>query len=661
MSDLIDARDTVKTSEQMIEELQEREGRFRLLFENAPLGYQSLDENGCFIEVNQAWLDTLGYACEEVIGKSFSDFLHPDWKDHFKENFLRFKAVGAVLGVEFEMVKKDGSYILVSFNGKIGKDEKGRFRQTHCILYDITDQNQAAQKLIESENRFRTMADGLPLIVWVHDHEGKQQFVNKTFLEFFGVTQEDVKKDSWQILVHPDDADAYANEFFACVRNQRPFHGQTRVNRFDGEWRWMESWSRPRFSSIGEYLGHVGTSADITDRKTAEEALKDLTKNLELRIKERIAFAEERTRQLQQLALELSNAEDIERKRLAMILHDDLQQQLGALRFNLFTLLPEDSITAETKERLLQFEGLIDQAIKKTRSLSHELSPPVLHQSGFLAALNWLIKDVQEKHGQQVTLKSMSEAEPESSAVASILYRSARELLFNALKHSGTKTAFIEADVEGDFIKFSVKDHGKGCDVEMIKARTNDAPGFGLFNIKERINFLGGQFEIDSIPGNGCCVALRVPKKPEGTLQPTDIPAQVILKKKKQHQTHPTDQLRIMLVDDHASMRQGLSMLLRSNHDFELVAEASDGIEAVKMAQDFSPDIILMDVSMPEMDGIEATAIIKKNQPYIRIIGLSMHEDENTKQRMIAAGASAYISKVARVNKIIEVIRNERI
>ena len=114
------------------------EEKFRLLYKNAPLPYQSLDINGCFIEVNQAWLDVLGYQREEVIGKSFGNFLHPDWKDHFKENFPRFKAIGEILGVEFEMVKRDGSLIMVSFTGKIGTDLEGCFQQSHCIFDDIT-------------------------------------------------------------------------------------------------------------------------------------------------------------------------------------------------------------------------------------------------------------------------------------------------------------------------------------------------------------------------------------------------------------------------------------------------------------------------------------------------------------------------------------------
>ena len=102
--------------------LRESEEKFKLLYEKAPIGYQSLDEHGHFLEVNQAWLDTLGYTREEVIGKSFGDLLHPDWVDHFKQNFPRFKAIGEIPDVEFEMVKKDRSLIMVNINGKIGRD-----------------------------------------------------------------------------------------------------------------------------------------------------------------------------------------------------------------------------------------------------------------------------------------------------------------------------------------------------------------------------------------------------------------------------------------------------------------------------------------------------------------------------------------------------------
>jgi len=142
----------------------------RHLYERAPLAYQSLDNDGCFIEVNQAWLDILGYAKDEVIGRNFSEFLHQDCRNHFKQNFPRFKAIGEVQGVEFEMVKKDGTTILVSLHGKIGINPEGHFQQTHCIFHDITKLKLDEDALRESEVRFRVLHNASSSGILIHDH-----------------------------------------------------------------------------------------------------------------------------------------------------------------------------------------------------------------------------------------------------------------------------------------------------------------------------------------------------------------------------------------------------------------------------------------------------------------------------------------------------------
>jgi PAS domain S-box-containing protein len=170
--------------------LPESERLFKMLYEKAPLGYQSLDENGHFIVVNQTWLDTLGYTREEVIGKSFADFLHPDWRDHFRENFPRFKAIGEIMGVEFQMVKKNGDFILVAFNGKIGRDQDGNFLQTHCILDDITERRRVEKHLKESGEKFKFLMQQAPFVVEIYDLNGLQMSVNKAYEELWGFPAE---------------------------------------------------------------------------------------------------------------------------------------------------------------------------------------------------------------------------------------------------------------------------------------------------------------------------------------------------------------------------------------------------------------------------------------------------------------------------------------
>ncbi len=125
--------------------LTQSEERFQHLFERAPLGYQSLDENGYFIEVNEAWLNTLGYSKEEVVGKWFGDFLAPEFVEAFRERFPIFKSKGKIHS-EFEMIHKNGERRYIAFEGRIGYKNDGKFEKTHCILSDITDQKKTQIK-----------------------------------------------------------------------------------------------------------------------------------------------------------------------------------------------------------------------------------------------------------------------------------------------------------------------------------------------------------------------------------------------------------------------------------------------------------------------------------------------------------------------------------
>ncbi|RPI86671.1 MAG: PAS domain S-box protein [Chloroflexi bacterium] len=166
---------------------------------------------------------------------------------------------------------KDGAFL-----GWVGASVDIQVRkEIEQALKDREDQ------LVWSERRFRAMADGTPVIIWVSNTNAQNEFVNQAYLEFFGVTLEQIQSEGWQPLLHPDDAARYVQINEECYRERKPFHAQSRVRHFNGEWRWIDAYGQPRFSESGEFLGMVGSALDITEQKHAERYLEHYTKELE--------------------------------------------------------------------------------------------------------------------------------------------------------------------------------------------------------------------------------------------------------------------------------------------------------------------------------------------------------------------------------------------
>ncbi len=187
VAELEESEARLKGTEQL---LRESEERFRLLYENAPLGYQSLDEDGFFLEVNQAWLDTFGYSREDVIGKWFGDFLSPAYQELFKTAFSCFKASGEIHRVELEVMRKDGARITVSLDGKISRDEHGKFKQTHCILYDITEAKRSEEALRRSEEFNRRLLEQMPAGIVCLARDGTIEYVNPVAKRMGGIRED---------------------------------------------------------------------------------------------------------------------------------------------------------------------------------------------------------------------------------------------------------------------------------------------------------------------------------------------------------------------------------------------------------------------------------------------------------------------------------------
>ncbi len=252
----------------------EKEERFQALFNRAPLGYQSLDSEGNFIEVNWTWLETLGYKREEVIGKWFGDFLAPQYREAFRERFPLFKERGSIHS-EFEMICRNGEHVFIAFDGKIGFDIDGNFLQTHCILQDITGEKKNELSLRESNARHSAMIENIADVIAIIDAQGINRYKSPNIEKWFGWRPEElVGRDTWE-QVHPDDLEGMQC-FFASLLKEEEASGtaECRYRCKDGSFKWISltAVNLIHNPSIGGVLLNY---RDESARKAVEDELRE--------------------------------------------------------------------------------------------------------------------------------------------------------------------------------------------------------------------------------------------------------------------------------------------------------------------------------------------------------------------------------------------------
>ncbi len=262
-------------------ELKESEKRFQLLFTQAPLGYQSLDFDGKFIEVNPQWLKTLGYQREEVIGKWFGDFLCPEYVEGFRKRFPLFKSQGFIHS-EFEMLSKDGQRLMIAFEGKIGYDSNGEFKQTHCILQDITKRKKMEYQLYNEKEQFKTTLISIGDGVISTDTQGVILIMNKVAEQLTGWTQAEAIGQSIETVfqIINEFTRVKCNNPVAKVLAQKQvieLANHTLLISKYGIERPIEDSAAPIIDERGNLTGVVLVFRDFTEKKKNHDEIKYLS------------------------------------------------------------------------------------------------------------------------------------------------------------------------------------------------------------------------------------------------------------------------------------------------------------------------------------------------------------------------------------------------
>ncbi len=358
--------------------------------------------------------------------------------------------------------------------------------------------------LRRSEARFQEMASSIPGMVFqfVLHRDGAMEFsfISEGCKDFFGVEQEEVQRnvEAFFGLMRAEDSTALRQSVTDSAESLSLLDYSGRMIVHDEE-KWLRALARPARLQSGDTFWN-GMFVDITEVKRAEERL--------LKYQGR----------LKKLAAELSQAEQRERRRIAMGLHDDVGQNLSVLKMHLQALRKKQT-DPSSAARLDEMIELADKSIVEVGTLTFELSPAILFELGLGAAVEWLIEQFRRVHNLRCDFRQEGEEKPLDDDLRATLFRALKELLINVVKHAGTDEVHVLLKQTEGQICLIVDDNGIGFDPSRQGAYLGGRTGgFGLFSIEERLGYVGGTVKIESKPEKGTRITLTAPL--EDDLQP---------------------------------------------------------------------------------------------------------------------------------------------
>ncbi|MDT7856008.1 PAS domain S-box protein [Rubrivirga sp. S365] len=483
-------------------DLRASEERYRVLVEGAT-GYAMFmtDAEGRVTMWNRGAEATFGVAEADALGRPARFIFTPEDRAAgvFEAELDTARETGQAADDRWH-ARADGSRFWANGVMMALRGEGGAVRGFAKVLRDNTAHKEAEDALRASEERFRRTAETVPDILFTADPDGRIGYVNPRFMEVTGQTADAaLGTEMWEDLVHPDDRAAAEAVLDAGRGGTEPYAARYRMEVAGGQYRWFLTRAQPVRDDAGALTGWFGTVTDIDQIVQAEEEIQALNETLERRVRQRTALA-------RRLLARLTVAEEEERRRIAQVLHDDLQQQLYGLSMTLSVLRQGGAANAPLLDRAT---ATLDDAVALTRTLASELSPAVLRMEDVVEVFEWLAEHVRARYGLAVEVEVEPGCRIADRSTRATLYQVLREALFNVVKHADVERARLTARRDGGTVVVAVEDEGAGFDPEQAAGR--GGTGLGLESVQGRLDLVGGRVEIDSSPGGGTRIAFVVP------------------------------------------------------------------------------------------------------------------------------------------------------
>jgi len=483
------------------EELRVSEQRYRAVLEDQSDVISRYSSDGTLLFVNDAYCRLVGRPRDSLVGYKWSPIPVPEDLLMIEEELARLSPSNPVVTIENRIRTGDGRIRWVQFVNRAFFNESGRLIETQSVGRDVTERKELQDRLLASAREIEDLYDSAPCGYHSLAADGTYVRINATELGWIGCRRAEVVGKLKPAAFFTEAGRAqFDKNFPEFLRKGRVSGLEFDLVGRNGQTRRVSVSATVVRDADGAFKMSRGVMFDVTDRHRALAALRTMTEHLEQRVAER-------TEQLRALVSDLEAAEDRERRQIARDLHDDLGQTLAAAQVRLAGLCSDarDNVSIPAKA----VAALIDQANASTRSLAAQLAPAVLYELGLTPALEWLCEEVGRTFGLEVSVYDDGRPKPLSQEVRAILFRGVRELVINVAKHARTDSATIELDRTDDQIVIRVSDGGVGYD----PAAKAEMPrrGLGLVSVRERLSLIGGNLEVQSIPGNGTVAVLSAP------------------------------------------------------------------------------------------------------------------------------------------------------
>ncbi|HYE42715.1 MAG TPA: ATP-binding protein, partial [Caulobacteraceae bacterium] len=497
----------------------------------------------------------------------------------------------------------------------------------------------------ESEERFRSIANSAPILVWVTNADRKRAFVNQTYVEFMGGTYDEGLNRDWREYLHPDDWERILQEQVAGEGSLKPFSLEARYKRFDGQWRWLRSFSRPRFSPTGELLGFVGAAYDVTEERQVQADLEHINDLLAERVSQALAEKE-----LAEAALIRAQKLEALGRLTGGVAHDFnnlLTVVVGAL--DMILKHPDD---AAKRKRMAEAAMA---AARRGEQLTHQLLAFSRRQ-----ALRPALCDVNALIGESEPLMRRAVGEAvqfetrlcEGEAIVKVDPAQFEAAVFNLLVNARDatpdggritiETAWREleagdvADVPaGRHVSVRITDTGQGMAPDVL-ARVFEpfyttkpqgkGTGLGLSQVYGFAQQSGGGINIESEPGAGTSVTIFLPASAEALPLASQPPVGEAMRA-----------LNILLVEDDGEVAAIAEAMLRHlGHEVTRVSSAARAL--VRLRSDAAYELLLTDVVMPGgMDGVELAHRAVEMRPELKVLLTSGYAGEAVDETLVHA------------------------